>query len=502
VIITVSPEDASRILKLNGFTFAGSPLMIEERNEPQSQSAREKEALSNSAKETQDKIRGVLSTRYDTSLKLLNLSALGQDSGLVQMGMFDEKKRITKLFPVLMVVCDRIFTTAEQKREAVVSITLANNELDTIAQVTSLAQTFPDIQNLDLSGNKFTDLRALEGWRWRFRRLQNLKISGNPIETLTPNYQQELVKWFPALQILNDVQVRTPEEIAAITETAKKAATGVSPIPISGPDFRDVNQIGENFARQFFTLYDSDRAGLASTFYDTDSVHSISVNVSAPRADTQVTPAPSWSAYIKHSRNFMKITHLGPRMSRAYKGVDAIKTFWSELPLTHHPDLSTQPSKYLIDCHPVPGLSDPTGQNAHGVDGLILMVHGEFEEKDGSGQVSTRSFSRTFVLGPGQPGGPAIRVVSDIAVLRAWSPLASTSSTASTPAPAPAPAPTPATGAPSSEEQAKQEMVLQLANHTHMTHEYAVMCLEGSAWDLQKAFEAFTANKVREGMNG
>jgi len=84
----------------------------------------------------------------------------------------------------------------------------------------------------------------------------------------------------------------------------------------------------------------------------------------------------------------------------------------------------------------LPGLADPAGQSIHGVDGLILSIHGEFEELPSpSLEKALRSFSRTFVLGPGSPGGPPIRVVSDLLVLRAWAPLPLPSITANNLAP-------------------------------------------------------------------
>lgn len=441
--------------------------------------------MSEEAKDIQEKIRAILATRYDASLKLLNLSALGTDPGLVQMGIFDAESRISKLFPVLMVVCDRLFDSAQQKREAIVSVTLADNELDNLKQISTLAQTFPDILNLDLSRNKFTSLKQLDSWQHKFRRLQNLRLLENPIDA-SPDYKVELAKWYPTLQILNDVQIRTPEVIEAALQAKK--ATKKSPIPINGPDFRDFNGIGEGFVRQFFPLYDNDRISLANTLYDQQSTHSISVNTSAPRAEDQAKTAHSWSAYIRQSRNLMKVTTLSARQSRTYTGVEAITKLWSELPATRHPDLTTQTAKYLVDCHPISGLPDVMGQSSRGVDGMMLMVHGEFDEKkDNDPEIVTRSFSRTFILGPGLPGKAAIRVVSDVVVLRAWSPLA----TAATEEGAPA-----GQGIADAEEAQKQKILLEVMQRTYMTSEYATMCLTEAAWDLEKSLVIFEQNKV------
>lgn len=486
VIITVSPQDAATILKLDKFSFAGAPLTIrscESSTGRQPNKSKEKEPeISRSAKEIQDQIRGILSTRYDPNLKLLNLSSLGKDPGLLQMGIFDERNTISKLFPVLMVVCDRIFSSREEKRDAIVSVTLADNALEDLTKVTTLAQTFPDLKNLDLSQNNLRDIRSLEPWRWKFRHLENLVMSGNPIETSYPDYKSDILRWYPNLQILNGVQVRSAEEIAAALDAVR------SPIPINGPDFRDAGRIGEDFIRQFLRQYDSDRASLLANFYDSKSLFSLSINMSAPRDLQHSVPIPPWAPYTKHSRNLVKITHLPARMSRRYCGVGQIQPLWLGLPATQHPDLSTHADKYVIDCHALPGLADPTGQSVHGVDGLILSMHGEFEELPASGsEKALRSFSRTFVLGPGSPGGPPIRVVSDLLVLRAWAPLPAPSITANDLPPSNHPV----------EQQDQEAVVMQLAEKTGMTPAYAMLCLTETGWDLEKAFTAFIANKVR-----
>jgi nuclear RNA export factor len=424
-------------------------------------------------------LKAILASRYNAELKLLNLSALGRDAGLLEMGLGSlDGKTSSKLFPALMVVCDGLFDSWKAKRDAIVSVTLAGNALSNVTSVTTLAQTFPDLKNLDLSANNFVDLKGLESWRWKFRNLENLVLTGNPIEIQKPDYNIEILKWYPKLLTLNGVQHRTTEQVAAAAEAAN------SPIPISGPDFRDVGQVGENFVRQFLPLYDSDRTALLSTFYDARSLFSLSINMTAPRDRNRSTPIPAWAVYIPHSRNLAKISHLQPRISRRYHGPQNIQPVWSGLPATRHPDLSTQADKYLIECHPLPGLADPTNQSPRGVDGLILTIHGEFEEEVKSTEKGLRSFSRTFVIGPGAPGGVPIRVVSDMMVLRAHSPLAMPSQTAS---------PVQSTNS----VQQQQEMVTkQLVDQTGMTTDYAILCLTGNGWDLEKAFAAFNANRV------
>ena len=156
VIITASSEDIAQIQKLDKFSFAGSVLSIQacDPPSPQAKKSGEKEpTVSQAAQEAKDRFRAVLAARYDANLKLLNLSALALDAGLRRMGVFDGSTTTSKVFPAMMVVCDGLFKSPQEKRDAIVSVSLADNELADVSAVTTLAQTFPDLKNLDLSRN-------------------------------------------------------------------------------------------------------------------------------------------------------------------------------------------------------------------------------------------------------------------------------------------------------------------------------------------------------------
>lgn len=496
------PEDTAKITRLDAYVFAGASLSIDgplEKTIP---------LESNAESETPNTInilKGVLSCRYNVDSKLLDLSQLGSDPELVNIGMFNTTSRESKFFPALMKICESIFTTAQQKEEAIVSVSLANNALPSIASVTTLAQTFPAIKNLDLSNNNLKDLTALSGWRWKFRNLNHLVLSGNAIEAEVPNYQNDMLKWFPSLTILNSVQVRSPEEV-------KLSANGRLPIPILGPSFRDEASISENFIKQFFAAYDQDRASLVNGYYDAQSTFSLSINTSAPRApEIADHKMPSWDSYIKRSRNLIKLTHLPAKVSRMYTGTDSIREALTTLPATRHPDMMKEQQKWCIECHAIPGLPDPAGQSISGVGGLIVMLHGQFSEVNlSTGEATiTRSFDRTFVLGPGEGIG-GIRVACDTLVLRsyggheAWQPEVVDVGISQIPqAPAsalhqiPVPSGFAIAGPGKSEEQVRKEaLVLELSKGTGMTLEYSQMCLEQSNFSLKAAATAFEQAKV------
>jgi nuclear RNA export factor len=474
VFVGASAEDAEEILKVNTFTFAGVALEIVESTE--GLGTPNKATESKETQELRAKLQAILSQRYIGDTKLLKLDALAADADLVNLGMFANPERALKTFKGLMAICDGLFKTPQEKQDAIESISLASNNIDNVAQVEVVATTFPQLKNLDMSGNQISSMQGLERWKGKFKDLETIYMTGNPIEAADPNYQATFLEWFPKLQIINGNQLRTPEQIAA-----QAAALAPKPIPQHGPDFRDVNGIGESFLLEFFTSYDNDRQGLASRLYDNGSQFSLSVDTQSVRDPNAPTPLP-WTSYIKVSRNLVKITTQNARFQRLFKGANVIHDLWKTLPATRHPNIKEDLSKYIMDCHPMTGLVDPSGQSQVGVDGLIISVHGEFDEYDQkTDTMGKRSFSRTFILGPGQPGGNPIRVVSDMLSLRAFSSL-------------------PNVFAPSDQappEQKHQAMIAELSKQTNMVPQYSEMCLTQVDWDFDKALVIFNEKKAQ-----
>lgn len=509
-------EDTPKIIRLDTFTFAGTQLKITLYEGSSTFREGVNQEPSQAALETRQRLTSALFRRYDASTKLLNLSALGKDPELLQMGTFDKTSTTSKMFLALMTVCDQNFINEQQKREAVISVSLAENELRNISLVTSLAQTFPDLKNLDLSNNKFENMSALSGWRWRFRSLDHLVLTGNPLERVEPNYKDDVLRWYPSLRMLNGVQVRSDEEIAALAAKNIQAAQGKTPLPIRPALFQDESHIAENFIKDFFPLFDTQRGILANKYYDQNSTFSFNINTSAPRA-AQASQQPGvselkpqvWDTYIKRSRNLLKIQHLPARISRNNTGVGEITQSWNALPVTRHPDLFSEGHKWLIECNSLPGLPDSSGQVAAGVGGLVVIAHGQFDEIDVStGQsIITRSFDRTFILGPGGPTG--ITVINDMLTLRAyggseaWIP--DEMETVISP-PVDVQSSVPHTidlgnfsrsAKEKPEEQLQQEiMVVEMSKRTGMTLEYSKMCLDETGYSFDGALAAFANVKV------
>ncbi|KAK5695221.1 nuclear mRNA export, poly(A)+RNA binding protein [Elasticomyces elasticus] len=483
LIVKVAAEDAVGILRMNGFGWAGVNVAIQRLGGP----VQEPTKVSSEAEKTKAMLRGVLERRYDLDSRFLNLSQLAQDEELKNQHIFDSKSTASKFFPAMMRVLELSFDKPEERDAAITSVSLANNDLADLTAVTTLSQTLPKIQNLDLSNNKFAKLENLHSWRRRFGQLQHLILTGNPLEQNEPNFHTEVVNWYPKLRQLNGVQVRTEEDVA------KKNSTVDLPFPIRSPHFQDEGGIAEQFVRMFFAGFDNDRAGLVPHYYDEQSEFSYSVNTQAPRDPNEKTAGGEWEGYLKNSRNLKKITQLPARQARKYRGTKAVAEIMAMLPTTKHPDLAAEARKWMVEAKIVPGVPDATGASPAGVDGFLITVHGEFDELK-AGQPKRRSFDRTFVLGPGGIAG--VRIVSDMLTLRTYGGSQAfepenfdnwTEPTANAPLPEPA-----APGLPAglSIQQAEQ-MIAQLVQQTGLTAGYAKDCFDQVGWNYDGAVEAF-----------
>lgn len=443
-------------------------------------------------------LQAVLKRRYNVELKLLDLTALHEDPDLTASHIFDKSSTTEKFFTALMIVLDKQFATATAKREAIESVTLANNGLINLSLVTTLAQTLPQLKNLDLSNNAFKDLASLEAWRRKFPKLDHLIVSPNPLEQNEPDYATTIMAWYPKLRFLNSIQVRSDDDVMNGFQMTDL------PFPIRTPSFQDEGQIAENFIRTFFAGYDSDRNAVAQHYYDDQSVFTLAVNTQAPRDpnSTQTVQPQEWDRYIKFSANLKKISQPKARQDRQIYGTNPIADVWAALPVTRHPDLATEAAKWLIECTSIPGLPDPTGASPAGVDGFLITVHGEFQEIDvATNQVKKlRSFDRVFTLGPG--GASGVRVVTDILTIRAYGGTQAWVPDEVAAAQAPvavngvdpiAAAAAPPAIPPGLTPEVAEQMVLELQKQTSMTLDYAKDCLTQVDWDFERALQAFAA---------
>ncbi|KAF1975654.1 hypothetical protein BU23DRAFT_529464 [Bimuria novae-zelandiae CBS 107.79] len=242
--IFVRPEDVTAFNKINGFTFSsahGTQKLTIAGPGIRSKSPTAMD-IATDGKDSEDKsgtsstkqmLEGFLSRRYDAELKLLNLTKIADDEEVTKSGMFSDERTQKKFFPALMVICDQLLKSEDEKREAIHSVVLSHNNLPNLDVVRNLSTTLPHIKNLDLSGNNFANVRVLKPWKNRFRSLEHLII-----EIAEPGWEEELISWFPKLRILNGQQVRPdPAAAAPVVPTPEPAATlPVAAAPMLTPD--------------------------------------------------------------------------------------------------------------------------------------------------------------------------------------------------------------------------------------------------------------------------
>ena len=228
--IFVRPEDVTAFSKINGFTFssthgnqkiniAGLGIRSKSPTAMEVEGAGKDAGGRPATNETKQLLEGFLSRRYNPEAKLLDLSNIASDEEVLKSGMFNDERTQKKFFPALMVICNTLLKSADEKRETIHSVSLAGNNLPNLDVVRELSATLPHIKNLDLSGNKFANIRVLKPWKNRFRSLEHLLI-----EIPGAEWQEELISWFPKLRILNDQQVR-PDPPAATPAAASAAPT-------------------------------------------------------------------------------------------------------------------------------------------------------------------------------------------------------------------------------------------------------------------------------------
>ncbi|KAK8162691.1 hypothetical protein BKA80DRAFT_273371 [Phyllosticta citrichinensis] len=222
LLVTVTSLESPYLRRLDGWIFAGKPLKIV----PADKDSPEPEQPGSSSAELMAVFLKVLDRRYSTENKLLDLSAIGQDPDLVNLGIFNTASTTNKCFPALMKTLDKQFKTATEKREAIQSILLQNNQLSDLKAISSLAATLPDLKNLDLSNNNISQLADLDPLRRKLRKLDHLILSTNPLEQAVPNWHEEVIRWFPTLRFLNTIQIRSDEEAAAAAAKANPPPRG------------------------------------------------------------------------------------------------------------------------------------------------------------------------------------------------------------------------------------------------------------------------------------
>lgn len=525
-----SKEDAKSLTDWSGVRFAGNKLLMSVVGglngilTPQS----------GSGGKTIETLTMFLKSRYNPQNRLLNLSSVQQDPTLAAEGFFGTISTSSKFFPALMKI-------ASDLKLNVTSADLSNNNLADLSTISTLAQTFPTLQNLSLQNNKFSRIKVFEVWKKKFNLLRELVIMGNPMTntndpTEAHHIKLELLKIFPRLVVLNGEVVRNEQLL-----TANLSFPFKQPQPMFFQD-ADVQNISTNFITNYYNLWDSNRADVM-VLYQAESQFSLQVDSSLP-SNLDGKPMADFGYYLPLSRNLIRVSSVKARMSRVAKGQEQIFKCFSQLPGSKH-ELMLKPDNFGMESYRLPSLG-----------AICITLHGTFDEtappantdhvnqQQGTSRnryayakkqkitLAAKSFDRTFVVIPG-PNASMV-VASDLLCVR---PQASADVFRPDPAqsalltPTPSPAPTPVnigpgnavnpgavntgnTGAaqfgagaqqfnatPSAADlppevkaslnNIQQEMLVKVLLETKLNIQYGLMLCQQSNWDYQQCIINF-----------
>ena len=436
-----NPTAFQTLLNASGTKFAGKYLDITAASNSQGFGGDQPGFTQPQRSRTYEILLGFLSTRYNPELGLLNLSNLRGDETLKATGFFNQPSTarkvrsspscqyfyLPKIFPALMKVASE---NIPGEGIGVISISLADNNMRDVRDVSELASYFPKLQNLSLQNNQITRWSDLDAWgHGNFPQLQELLLLDNPIQRNTrdpEHYQRQIARLFPNLLRLDGVQLGSGvTKIKFGVEGTRATPSNELPGRIrQGFWGEGSSEIGVSFLGIFFPLFDTNRQALLHQFYTPTSLFSLSVDTYTPhqRPDrrgafsgaNQPNLQTSLHGYIQQSRNLLRARAEHQRVTKLHQGRDQIAQAFQYFPQTKHP--IEESAAFVAD-----GFQVQIGTAA----GIMVAVHGEFIEYGGpGGQELRRSFDRTFLLGPPVPAtipGSQCVVVSDLLVLRPYS---------------------------------------------------------------------------------
>ncbi|KAK7103111.1 nuclear RNA export factor 1-like [Littorina saxatilis] len=434
--------------------------------------------------ENLDKLKVVMSARYDPSIKTLDLTSLYEDRALQQEGLYLPLNR-----PVIATCVAKII---QQNIPELVGLNLSSNRMLSLSSVQEMVQRAPNVVSLDLSKNQLRaveELDKLKGWQ-----LTELVLDKNPLCDRIhgqTEYVSAVRKRFPKVVKLDGKELPPP-----ITFDVSTAVVPVS----QGSYFvnAEVQELVVRFLKEYYTIYDCDnRQPLIDAYHD-NAIFSLSV-ASNPAIENK---QPSLADYLSISRNDLRIRGRDERDKGRIKdrllkkGKLQVVSELSTLPRTTH-----DANSFVVDVNLVSSTV------------LSFVVNGLFKESDNKAdKPPIRAFSRCFTAVPAAGG---VLVTNDCltitnaspqqqrAAFKSTGPTPSSSpvssnppvpGTSAVPSPVPVPSPLPES---SPQQQLdslppqRQQMVLAFCQESNMNPIYSFRCLEDNAWDYVKAGQMF-----------
>ncbi|CAG9767079.1 unnamed protein product [Ceutorhynchus assimilis] len=414
-----------------------------------------------------ERIKVVMAKRYNLANKALDLTKFHADPDLqdVFCGLFKP------------VVFNAVLEIIEENIQDVVALCLNDNRLSVFGFLKKVHKKMPSLKILHLAKNRIRDIKQLDAFSEC--PIQDIMLDGNPMCDKfkeKPLYVSEIRKKFPKCIKLDGMDLPPPigfdiaheGTIPDVQQTFLCSAEGEA--------------IVRQFLEQYFAIYDSkNRQPLLEAYHENATFSFTMAYPYGLGRDKNV----SWLTwYQTENRNLTQVKDLNRRCKLLKQGKLAVVSFLQDMPETQHDILS-----FTVDLT----VFTPTM--------LCLTVSGMFKElKSVLKSPPIRHFFRTLVI---VPAGSGFCIANEeLHVTNATPEQAKEAfKTPTLPTPASGTAAPPSTPEaspvihtltpPMIDNNAKQEMVNQIALKTGMNVEWSIKCLEGNDWDFMRACATF-----------
>lgn len=405
-----------------------------------------------------ERLKQAMAKRYVHETNALDLSRFHRDPDLIT-DYFCALFRPVMLKAVLDIVSEHI--------PDLEALNLDGNKLQLIEKLNVLDKKFTKLKILYLGDNKIKDINQID--TIKDLKLEELKLEGNPVcnkyKSRQSDYISDVRKRFPKLLRLDGMELPKPILFDVADEGNK--------MPPSQRMFvanAKAQEIASQFLQQYFLIFDSEnRQPLLDAYVE----HAcFSMTMSYTHSTNKL------NGYLMENRNLYRINDTNKRQKLLKQGRLPVVSFISEMPQTSH-YLNT----FTMDISLI-------------TDGMMLTtVTGLFKELDKKEQ-PIRYFNRTFIIVPegsgycirneqlhiSQPTDAQLRQLnnqnSETQITNPGSHTPSSSGTAkslSVQLP----------------EDVKQQMTMTLSQQTNMNLEWSLKCLEEVLWNYDNALSAF-----------
>ena len=418
-----------------------------------------------------ERLKQAMAKRYMHATNALDLSRFHRDPDLISdyfCALFQS--------PILKAVLD-IVSEYIPDLEA---LNLDGNKLQTTQNLNILNRKFLKLKILYIGDNRIKDINQLD--IIKDLKLEELKLAGNPIcnkyKSRQNDYISDVRKRFPKLLRLDGMDLPKPILFDVVDEGNK--------IPLSQRMFvanAKAQEVASQFLQQYFLIFDSEnRQPLLDAYVE----HAcFSMTVSYPPHYTN-----KLNGYLMENRNLMENKNLMDNRN-LYRTNDTnrkqkllkhgrlpVVSFISEMPQTSH-YLHT----FTMDISLI-------------TDGIMLItVTGLFKELDKKEQ-PVRYFNRTFIIVP-EGNGYCIRNEQLHISQPTDAQLKQLSSQPQTQMIQDPGSQTPSISGNEKSltvqlsEDVKQQMTMTLSQQTNMNLEWSLKCLEEVSWNYDNALSAF-----------